>query len=116
MLKHFVLDESGFVISGEILIIATLAFAAAVVGFVGIRDSIALELHDFSESVGAVSQSYNIPGIQKARGNDTYHCRCSGFGYNDNQDHCDCKGISFAAVAGKDGHGNGNSESGSSIP
>jgi len=115
MKSLFLRDESGFVVSGEILVIATLAFAAAVVGFAAVRDSVVGELHDVSESIGAVSQSYNIPGIQKRRGVDTFHCHCSGFGFNDHRDDCDCFGVDFNAVAGKDGKGSG-SESGSSVP
>lgn len=94
-------DESGFVVSSELLIIVTILFCGVVVGFVAIRDSLVGELHDVSEAVGAVSQSYSVVGIRKARDNGNYHARCSGFGFNDDADDCDCRGISFPIVAGK---------------
>lgn len=102
MLHTLILDESGFLISAEILVIFTLIFCAAVVGFAVIRDSLVHEMHDVSEAIGAVSQSYNVTGLRKARSNGDYHARCSGFGFNDRADNCDCKGITLTSVAGKD--------------
>ena len=83
MLRTLMLDESGFVVSAEILVIFTLIFCAVVVGFAAIRDSLVQEMHDVSEAIGAVSQSYNVTGLRKARSNGNYHARCSGFGFND---------------------------------
>ncbi len=94
-------DESGFVLSTELLLIITLMFCGAVVGFASIRDSLALELHDVSEAIGSVSQSVNVPGIRKGRTDGGFHARCSGFGFNDDADDCDCQGITFSEVAGK---------------
>lgn len=102
MLNTFIHDESGFIISAELAVVITLVFCAAVVGAAVIRDSLAHELHDVSEAIGAVSQSYNITGIQKPRNNERFHARCSGFGFNDNADACDCDGITLSSVAGKD--------------
>ena len=95
-------DESGFILSTELLVIFTLMLCGTVVGFAVIRDSLVMELHDVSESIGAVSQSYNVTGIQKARDNGHFHARCSGFGFNDDADDCDCKGITLGSVGGKD--------------
>ncbi|NQV27996.1 MAG: hypothetical protein HQ518_26905 [Rhodopirellula sp.] len=101
MLHTLILDESGFVISAELTVIFTLVFCAAVVGFAVIRDSLAHEMHDVSEAIGAVSQSYNITGLRKARNDGNYHARCSGFGFNDRADNCDCVGITLTTVSGK---------------
>ena len=101
MVRSFLQDQSGFLLSGEFLVIMTIVFCGVVVGFVSIRDSLVGELHDVSEAVGAVSQNYNVVGIRKARDNGNYHARCSGFGFNDDADNCDCSGISFPVVAGK---------------
>jgi hypothetical protein len=102
MLRTLFNDETGFVVSAEILVIFTLIFCAAVVGFAVIRDSLVHEMHDVSEAIGAVSQSYNVTGLRKARSNGDYHARCSGFGFNDRADNCDCVGITLTSVAGKD--------------
>ena len=104
-ITSFVNDESGFVISSELMILATLIIGAAIAGGAAIRDSLVLELEDVAESVGAVSQSYNLRGIRKPANNGSYHGSCSGFGFNDNQDDCDCTGVTFAAVCGKPSSG-----------
>jgi hypothetical protein len=101
MLRTLIHDESGFIISAEILVIFTLIFCAAVVGLAVIRDSLVHEMHDVSEAIGAVSQSYNVVGIRKARDDGNYHARCSGFGFNDRADDCDCIGITLTTVGGK---------------
>ncbi len=101
MLRTLFNDESGFIISGEVTIVMTLLICGTIVGIGAIRDSLVFELHDVSEAIGAVSQSYNYNGIQKNRDGGT-HGRCSGAGYNDNSDICDCKGITLTIVCGKD--------------
>ena len=40
------------------------------------------------------------PGFSKGKLVGT-HCICSGFGYNDDADDCDCKIIEYTAVCGK---------------
>lgn len=102
MLRTLINDESGFVVTAEILVIFTLIFCATVVGFAVIKDSLAHELHDVSEAIGSVSQSYNVVGLRKARSNGNYHAQCSGFGFNDAADDCDCVGLTLTSVAGKD--------------
>lgn len=101
MLHQLLRDEAAFVISAEMLIIMTLMVCGIVVGFVSIRDSLVGELHDVSEAIGAVSQSYNFNGLQKPTSGGGTHGRCSGSGFNDDADDCDCQGITFTAVAGK---------------
>jgi hypothetical protein len=103
IISRLLSDQTGFVVSAEIMVIVTLLFCATVVGYAVIRDSLVQELGDVGEMVGAVSQSYNISGIQK-RKTDGFHARCSGFGFNDNSDACDCQGITIGdanSVAGK---------------
>jgi hypothetical protein len=101
MLRTLFNDENGIVISAELVVVFTLIFCASVVGFAVIRDSLVQEMHDVSEAIGAVSQSYNVTGLRKARSNGNYHARCSGFGFNDRSDDCDCQGITFTTVGGK---------------
>jgi hypothetical protein len=115
MLRKLFKDEAGFVVSAELAVILTLVVCAAVVGAVSIRDAIVTELHDVSEAVGALNQSYNYLGITSdaniANVAHPDHATCSGSGYNDDTDLCDCKGVSFQQVCGKDDPSNsGNAE------
>lgn len=98
MIRKLYQDEVGFLISAEFAVIVTLMFCGVAVGFAVIRDSMVAELHDVSEAIGSVNQTYNVTGIQKRRGElDLFHGRAAGFGFNDNSDLCDCDGITFIA-------------------
>jgi hypothetical protein len=102
MFEEFMNDETGVVVSAELILIITIAFCAAAVGWAAISSAAVTELNDVSEMVGVVSQSYNYPGIVKRRNSpDTFHGRCSGAGFNDHADNCDCRGITFLTTCGK---------------
>lgn len=101
MVRNFIHDEAGFIISSELIVIVTLLFCGTVVGLTVVRDSVTHELHDISEAVGSVSQSYNVTGLRKGAGYTRDHARVSGFGFNDTSDDCDCIGIRLTRVRGK---------------
>jgi hypothetical protein len=96
-------DEHGFLVSAEMVLIFTLIFCAAAVGFAVIRDSLVQELGDVAEAIGALDQSYNYRSVRAPLENgNSNHARCSGSGFNDEEDDCDCKGIILGSVCGKD--------------
>jgi len=121
MLRKFFNDEAGFVLSAEMIIIATLTIGAAVIGAAAVRDSIVNEYDDVADSIGALDQSWRIRDVvvdgDGASNFDSAqdHGGASGSGFNDNRDDCDCKGVDFLSVCGHDGKGTG-SESGSNVP
>ena len=94
-------DETGFVVSAELTLIITLVFTSVAVGIAVVRDAMVTELNDVSEMIGAVSQSYNVTGLRKPRNSGKSHGECSGFGFNDHQDACDCQPVQFTEVCGK---------------
>ena len=102
MMRNLFNDEAGFLISAELVLIFTLVFCAVAVGFAVVRDALVYELGDVAEAIGALDQSYNFRGIRADLENDGQHARCSGSGFNDEEDDCDCKGITLTSVCGKD--------------
>ena len=104
MLRNLLNDENGFLISAELVLIFTLVFCAVAVGVSVVRDSLVQELGDVAEAIGALDQSYNYRGIRAdlEAGGGATHARCSGSGFNDEEDDCDCKGIVLTSVCGKD--------------
>lgn len=110
MLRTFINDENGFLVSAELMLIITLMFCMTAVGFAAIRDALVNELNDVSHAIGAVSQSYNVTGFQKAKKHGKPHAECSGFGFNDDRDECDCKIIEYVDVCGKDDPSSGPNE------
>lgn len=103
-------DETGFIVSAELMLIITLMFCMAAVGWAAVRDALVNELNDVSHAIGAVSQSYSVTGFEKAKYNGKPHARCSGFGFNDDIDECDCKIIEYVDVCGKDDPSTGGDE------
>jgi hypothetical protein len=99
-------DESGFLISSELVIVGTVGVLAMVVGLEAISSSVVQELNDLASAFGAMSQSYNYRSIAKIG-----HARISGAGYFDRGDYCDCTPIVQTEVVGKIDTGGTVSES-----
>jgi hypothetical protein len=115
MLNRLINDENGFIVSAEIVLIFTLVFCAVAVGIAVVRDALVQELGDVAEAIGALNQSYNYAGIT-APTSDTnvpFHAACSGSGFNDGADACDCNGIILVTVAGKNDPSGGTTIDGS---
>lgn len=100
-MRKFFNDEAGFVVSSELVLVLTIAVLGMVVGLTAVRDSISQELVDLSDAFGAVNQSYNVSGVSKAKNGGKAHAAVAGFGFNDNQDDCDCQGLTITDVCGK---------------
>ena len=111
-MKKLLNDECGFVITAELVLVLTIAVLAMVVGLAAVRDAISQEMVDLSNAFGAVDQTYSVTGIRKDKHGDKPHARAWGFGFNDNGDNCDCIGIRFHDVCGKDDSSGGDSNEG----
>jgi hypothetical protein len=55
--------QAGFIVSAELILIATILVIGLIVGMVAIRDAATAEMHDIAEALGALDQSYTIQGI-----------------------------------------------------
>ena len=60
-------DEGGFIVSSELVLIATILVVAMVVGLQTVRDAVLQELGDVGEALGNISQDYSFGGA-------TGHC------------------------------------------
>ncbi len=102
MLTRLFNDEAGFLISAELVLIFTLVFCAVAVGVAMVKDAVATEFSDVAEAIGALNQSYNFRSLQaEASMGSTDHATCTGSGFVDEADDCDCVGLLFPTVAGK---------------
>mgnify|MGYP003958096405 CR=1 FL=1 len=105
MLRKLMNDEAGFIVSAELVLVFTLVFCGVAVGMAVVRDSLVQELGDVGEAIGALDQSYNYRSVRAPLENGNggaNHSSCSGSGFNDEEDDCDCKGIVLGSVCGKD--------------
>lgn len=93
-------DECGFIISAELILVVTLLIISAGVGFAVVKDSLATELNDISNAMGTFDQSFTINSLQApiaGGGGAGFHSECSGFGFDDSSDQCDCQVITLVA-------------------
>lgn len=76
-------DEAGFLISAELVLVATILVIGMVVGLSEVRSAVNEELEDVASAIGQLNQSYRYTGMQGHKG--------AAFGsfYQDNWDFCD---------------------------
>lgn len=55
--------QAGFIVSAELVLIATILVIGLVVGMVAIRDAMTGEMADVAEAIGNLDQSYSFDGI-----------------------------------------------------
>ena len=77
-------DESGFLISAELILIATIAVLGLVVGLSEIAHNVNNELEDVASAIGSVNQSFHVKG-QNSCGKGSK----AGSSFSDDADQCD---------------------------
>ncbi len=83
-------DESGVILSAEIVLIGTILVLGMIVGLVELQCAIVAELSDLSSAFGNLDQSYTVSGLASAKGNGLWKARTYGASYADRPDTCDC--------------------------
>lgn len=79
-------DEAGFIVSAELVLVATIAILAMIVGLSEVATNINSELEDIGSAFGNLNQSYQVHGT-------TGHKGCaSGSSFYDVPDFCDAQG------------------------
>ncbi|NQV26604.1 MAG: branched-chain amino acid aminotransferase [Rhodopirellula sp.] len=77
-------DENGFIVSAELILVATIAVLGLVVGLSEIAFNINNELEDVGAAFGSINQSFYVNGIHSAGKG----CK-AGSSYSDESDTCD---------------------------
>ncbi len=57
-------DEAGFIISAELVLVATILVIGLIVGLVSLRNQVVQELVDVGQAIGSLSQSYAFAGCE----------------------------------------------------
>lgn len=63
MLSRLWADEAGFIVSSELVLIATIAVVGLIAGLTTLRDQVLQELADTANSISNVNQSYSFSGV-----------------------------------------------------
>ena len=73
-------DETGFIVSAELVLIATIGVLSLVVGLSEVAFNINQELEDLGSAIGSVNQGYKYNGTAGNKG------KSSGGTFSDNRD------------------------------
>lgn len=89
MLTQLWNDEAGFIISAELVLVATILVIGCIVGLSEVQHAVVSELNDVGDAIGSINQSYCFSGFHKNDGCNTTHAKTSGSMFNDTSDDCD---------------------------
>lgn len=89
MLHNFWNDECGFIISAELVLVATILVLGMMVGLVQLQASVIAELNDVACAIGSLNQSYTLWMPSTTKGGHTIGL--AGSSFEDNIDECDCR-------------------------
>lgn len=76
-------DDAGFIISAELVLVASILVIGMIVGLTSLRNQVVQELVDVGQAVGSLSQSYAFSGTKKCGLGWT-----DSSNYNDKLDFC----------------------------
>ena len=83
MFTKLMKDEAGFVVSSELVLIATVLVLGLIVGLTSLRNSVTAELADLAASIGSISQDYSYSAITG------HSSSVAGSVFTDNFDFCE---------------------------
>lgn len=90
MLHNLMNDESGVIISAELVLVLTIAVLAMVVGLSEVSVAITTELNDLGNAFGKIDQSYGFTGFAACSQHDGKNKSfIAGTSWNDAIDDCD---------------------------
>ncbi len=76
-------DEAGFIVSIELILIATIAILGLITGLTAVRDAVVCELSDVAGAIQDLNQCYSYFGVTGHSGSTC------GSNFNDGLDFCD---------------------------
>lgn len=91
MLRTLLNDEAGFIVSAELVLIATILVIGLIVGLSQVQYAVVEELNDVAHAIGSLNQGYYFSGFSAEKGaaGDTVKSTTYGSSFHDNADQCD---------------------------
>lgn len=83
LLSHLNADEAGFIVSSELVLVATIVVIGLIVGLSEVANGVNQELEDVGSAVGHINQTFLVNGTVGHRG------WVSGSSFHDQADNCD---------------------------
>jgi Flp pilus assembly pilin Flp len=85
------MDEAGFIVSSELVLLATIVVIGVIAGMTTVRDQVVTELSDVADAISEVDQSYSVAGIVG------HSATTAAFQFNDDPDFCEVAGADPSA-------------------
>lgn len=76
-------DDNGFVVSSELILVATLLVIGMVTGLSTVRDQVVQELGDVADAISEINNSYSFSGVSAHAGST------AGTVFSDENDFCE---------------------------
>ncbi len=89
LLKELLNDQSGAILSAELVLVCTVFALGLLVGAVELQCAIVGELSDLASAFGHLNQSYNHSGFGSSKDAVQWKARSYGAAYTDQADICD---------------------------
>lgn len=89
MVRQLLNDEAGFIISAELVLVATLLVIGLIVGLSEVQHAVVTELNDVADAIGELNQSYRTSGFHKRDLGGVVHAATYGSDFEDQRDDCD---------------------------
>ncbi len=97
ILTNLLHDEAGFIVSAELVLVATIGVLSLIVGLSEVAFNINQELEDVGSAIGSINQTYQYNGAAGHKG------QSSGSAFWDNRDagDCDCDIVCSVSPTGE---------------
>lgn len=100
MLRTLIQDEAGFIVSAELVLIATILVIGLIVGLSEIQHAVTAELNDVAEAIGSLNQSYYFTGFGAKKTSGLFKSYTVGSRFDDSTDDCDLNECQLACQVG----------------
>ena len=99
-------DESGVILSAEIVLIGTILVLGMIAGLAELQSAVVLELSDLGDAFGSLNQSYSTSGFKAGTATvDANKAVTAGTIYADVKDSCDTVSVTIVCTAVGEGTG-----------
>ena len=89
-LSRLINEDAGFIISAELVLVATILVIGMIVGLSEIQHAVVQELNDVADAIGAINQSYSYSGFSAKKTNGgALKSFTNGSAFVDLADDCD---------------------------
>ena len=98
MVRQLLNDEAGFIVSAELVLVATILVIGLIVGLSEVQHAVVSELNDVADAIGELNQCYSYSGFSKSDAGRV-HAVTYGSDFQDTVDDCDANQCDIACDA-----------------